>query len=104
MTKNVRTFQFAVEVPGDVISTDGPKPIFSSNNDLVGAFNVISDSVVQAFVSGNEYPESLKVSTGDPFYFTPRDNDFDGKVVYAMLTEIALDDTSILVRALETKR
>ena len=101
---NVTTYQFAVEVSGDVISSGGPKPIFSSNNDLIGAFNVVSGNVVQAFISGKEYPESLKVSTEDSFWFTPRDNDFDGKIVYGLVSDIPLDETSIVVRALETKR
>lgn len=104
MDKSLETYTFKVDIDGDVISSDGPKPIFSSNRDLIGAFNLLNQDTIQAFVSGKEYPEALKVSVGDSFWFTPREDEIEGKVVYAMLTEVALDNTSILISAQLSKR
>ncbi len=71
----MKTYKFNVQVTGDVIFSDGPKPIFDEYDKLIGAFNVLSGNVVQCFIAGSGYPAVLSVTVGEPFYFTPLEND-----------------------------
>jgi len=95
---NLKVFRFITEVYGDVVSSDGPMFIYGDNDELLGAFNAYSGNKIIAHVSGANHPAALKVSEGEPFYFTTKPNQ-RGQVAYGILSEFPIGTESVKVVA-----
>lgn len=90
-------YKFNVEISGDVPSFEA-FPIYEDyTNTVIGAFTLHYGNVIRCFISGIGNPVGLKVSSGGAFYFTPKEGK-DGKVSYAIASEIPLSIVSVLVR------
>lgn len=83
----MKTYRFTVSIPGNIVFSDGPKPLFDEYGNLVGAFNLQFGSTVIGFLSGSGYEAALQVSTGEPFFVTPNE-DLKGEVTSAIVSPI----------------
>lgn len=83
----MKTYRFNASISGNVVFSDGPKPLFDEYENLIGAFNLQHGNTVIGFLSGSGYEAALQVSTGETFFFTPKENSA-GEVVSAIISPI----------------
>jgi len=70
-------------------------PVVNENSDLVGGFTVSDGPIWKCFVSARGYPESLAITSGNPFYVTPITE--SGAIVELRLSMIKINEESKLV-------
>lgn len=89
-------YQFEVAVEGDVISGES-FPIYDDEaKKLLGGFTLKGGDVIYGFIAGVDHTAALFVSTGDPFYFTPRE-DRNGKIAYGIVSELPISPLSVVI-------
>lgn len=91
-----KIFRFTAEVEGDVYSRE-TFPIYDDEcKQLLGGFSLVQGELVLGFIAGTEHPAALYVSTGAPFYFTPRD-DKNGNVSFGVISEAPISPLSVKI-------
>lgn len=93
MTNKILSFE--ADISGDMLS-DGSRPIYDDNGDVVGGFTLKRGSTVSGFVAFQEW-HKLYVAHGTKFFFTPTEGQ-DGKINGGLVTEVKISALSIEIQ------
>lgn len=89
-----RVYQFEVAIEGDILSGESFPIYDEEQKKLLGGFALKNADVIFGFISGINHSAALFVSTGEVFYFTPRE-DLNGKVAYGVISELPISPLSV---------
>ena len=73
----------------DKTFTTDTKMVYDESGKLLGAYTITSGNIAKAWLSGTDSEVGIKVSTGTPFYITPRFDDQEN-VAYAIVSELPI--------------
>lgn len=93
----MNVYKFAGIIEGDIRS-DESFPLYDDMKTvLIGAFTLYRRDIIDGWVAGVDHPVALKISTGEPFYLTPVDDDV-GQVAYGLVSELPISDLSVEIK------
>lgn len=97
------TYKFKANIEGDICSGES-YPIYNDGyTALIGGFTLNKGDQVLGFVSGTGHPAAIFVSTGDNFYFTPRE-DKNGMISHGIVSEVPISPLSIAINMTNKER
>ena len=75
----------------DIAASDGALPIYDNYKNLVGGFILEVGDTIRGFISGRANEVSLRLTTGEGFWFTAKDGP-DGKVDRGIVSEWCINE------------
>ena len=89
-------YTFEIEIEGDIYSGES-FPIYDDEcKKLLGGFTLKKGEVIYGFIAGVNHQAALYVSTGETFYFTPKEDE-NGKVSHGIVSDLPISPLSVAV-------